>query len=42
MRYTVTPDPITAEPDDNFGFDESIEMFFDGKEFSPTRQTGIG
>ena len=41
MRYTVTPDPITAEPDDNFGFDESIEMFFDGKEFSPTRQTDI-
>ena len=41
MRYTVTPDPITADPDDNFGFDESIEMFFDGKEFSPTRQTDI-
>ena len=41
MRYTVTPDPIDAEPTDNFGFDESIEMFFDGKEFSPTRQTDI-
>ena len=41
MRYTVTPDPITADPDDNFGFDESIEMFFDGKEYSPTRQTDI-
>jgi hypothetical protein len=41
MRYTVTPDPITAEPGDDFGFDESIEMFFDGKEYSPTRQTDI-
>ena len=41
MRYTVTPDPITAGPDDNFGFDESIEMFFDGKDYSPTRQTDL-
>ena len=41
MRYTVTPDPITANPGDDFGFDESIEMFFDGKEYSPTRQTDI-
>ena len=41
MRYTVTPDPIDAAPDDDFGFNESIEMFFDGKEFSPTRQTDI-
>ena len=41
MRYTVTPDPIDADPGDDFGFNESIEMFFDGKEFSPTRQTDI-
>jgi hypothetical protein len=41
MRYTVTPDPIDAEPTDDFGFNESIEMFFDGKEFSPTRQSDI-
>lgn len=41
MRYTVTPDPIDAAPDDDFGFNESIEMFFDGKEYSPTRQTDI-
>jgi len=41
MRYTVTPDPIDAGPDDNFGFDESIEMFFDGKDYSPTRQTDL-
>jgi len=41
MRYTVTPDPIDAGPEDDFGFNESIEMFFDGKEYSPTRQTDI-
>ena len=41
MRYTVTPDPIDAEPTDDFGFNESIEMFFVGKEFSPTRQSDI-
>lgn len=41
MRYTVTPDPIDAQPDDDFGFNESIEMFFDGKDYSPTRQTDI-
>ena len=41
MRYTATPDPIDAAPDDDFGFNESIEMFFDGKEYSPTRQTDI-
>ena len=41
MRYTVTPDPIDAEPTDDFGFNESIEMFFDGKEYSPTQQTDI-
>ena len=42
MRYTVTPDPITAGPDDAFGFDETYEFFGnDGKEYSPTRQTDI-
>jgi hypothetical protein len=41
MRYTVQPDPIDAGPDDNFGFDESLEMFFDGKTYSPTQQTDI-
>ncbi len=41
VRYTVTPDPITAGPDDNFGFDEQWEIFTDGKEYSPTRQTDI-
>ena len=41
MRYTVTPDPITAGPDDNFGFDETWEVFGDGKDYSPTRQTDV-
>lgn len=41
MRYTVTPDPIDANPGDDFGFNESIEMFFDGKEYSPTQQKDI-
>jgi len=41
MRYTVVPDPINAAPDDDFGFNESIEMFFDGKEYSPTQQKDI-
>ena len=41
MRYTVTPDPIDAEPYDDFGFNESIETFFDSKEYSPTQQKDI-
>ena len=41
MRYTVTPDPITAGPVDAFGFDEQYEFFGDSKEYSPTRQTDI-
>jgi hypothetical protein len=41
MRYTVVPDPIDAQPDDDFGFSESIEMLFDAKEYSPTQQKDI-
>jgi hypothetical protein len=41
MRYTVTPDPIDAGFDDDFGFNESVEMFFDSKTYSPTQQTDI-
>jgi hypothetical protein len=41
MRYTVEPDPIDAGPDDNFGFDESLEMLFDGKTYSPTQQRDL-
>jgi hypothetical protein len=41
MRYTVTPDPIDADPDDNFGFDEEWLSFDDSKTYSPTQQTDI-
>lgn len=41
MRYTVTPDPYDANPDDNFGFDENWEFFADGKDYSPTRKIDI-
>ena len=41
MRYTAVPDPITAEPDDDFGFSETTTMFDDGKVYSPTRQEDV-
>jgi len=41
VRYTVTPDPYNAEPDDDFGFNENWEFFGDAKDFSPTRKIDI-
>ena len=41
MRYTVTPDPIDAQPDDDFGFSENWEFFDDGKVYSPVQNTDI-
>jgi hypothetical protein len=41
VRYTVVPDPIDADPDDNFGFDENWEYFDDSKTYSPTQQKDI-
>ena len=41
MRYTVTPDPIDAEPGDDFGFTETWEYLGDSKSYSPTQQTDI-
>jgi hypothetical protein len=41
MRYTVTPDPIDANPNDDFGFNESWEFFGDSKVYSPVQQTDI-
>lgn len=41
MRYTVVPNPINAEPDDDFGFTETIEQFFDSRTYSPTQQRDI-
>ena len=31
MRYTVEPDPLSAGPDDDFGFSETTSFFSDGK-----------
>ncbi len=41
MRYTAVPDPIDAEPGDDFGFSETWEDFSDSKEYSPTQQIDI-
>ena len=41
MRYTVVPDPISAEPGDDFGFTENWNFLPDSKEYSPTRQEDI-
>jgi hypothetical protein len=41
VRYTVTPDPINAEPSDDFGFNENIEFFEDSRNYSPSRQQDI-
>ena len=41
MRYTVTPDPVDAGPDDDFGFSETTSFFSDSKSYSPTRQNDI-
>jgi hypothetical protein len=38
MRYTVVPDPIDAEPSDDFGFSENLEFFQNSKSYSPTQQ----
>ena len=35
MRYTVQPDPLTADHDDNFGFNELYSEFSDGKPRTP-------
>ena len=41
VRYTAVPDPIDAEPGDDFGFTETWEYLDDSKEYSPTRQSDI-
>lgn len=41
MRYTVTPDPIDANPDDDYGFNESWEFLGDSRVYSPTQQKDI-
>ena len=35
QRYTVTPDPSSANADDDFGFNETTSFFTDAKTFNP-------
>ena len=35
QRYTVTPSPVSADADDDFGFSETISFFQDAKDFNP-------
>lgn len=37
IRYTVTPDPIDAEPEDDFGFNEEYITYSDSRSYSPTQ-----
>ena len=39
QRYTVTPDPITADSDDDFGFSETVSFFQDAKDRDLTTGT---
>ena len=41
MRYTVEPNPVTAGPDDDFGFSETTSFFSDSKSYSPTQQKDV-
>lgn len=36
IRYTVQPDPIDSDPDDDFGFNEMYSEFADNKKYNPT------
>ena len=33
QRYSVTPNPVTADADDNFGFNETSSFYEDAKEY---------
>ena len=35
QRYTVTPDPASADMDDDFGFNETTSFFTDAKTYNP-------
>ena len=39
QRYTVTPNPTTADADDDFGFNETTSFFEDAKNFDPVSGT---
>ena len=35
QRLTITPDPVSADADDDFGFNETTSFFTDAKTFNP-------
>ena len=35
QRYTVTPDPTSADADDDFGFNETTSVYQDAKDYNP-------
>jgi len=39
QRYTVTPKPMSADADDDFGFNETTSFFQDAKDFDPVTGT---
>ena len=39
QRYTVTPSPVSADADDNFGFNETTSFFEDAKNFDEVSGT---
>jgi hypothetical protein len=39
QRYTVTPNPTTADADDDFGFNETTSFFEDAKIYDPVSGT---
>ena len=41
QRYSVTPNPATADADDDFGFNETSSFFEDAKNFDSTTGTDV-
>jgi hypothetical protein len=41
LRYTVVPNPIDANPDDDFGFSENVEIFSDARVYSSPQNQDI-
>ena len=40
-RVTTTPDPTSADADDDFGFTTNIEFFEDSKKYNPETDTDV-
>jgi len=41
QRYSVTPNPVSADADDDFGFNETSSFFEDAKTFDPTSGSDV-